>query len=85
MVRGPKASPLLFGFRGTPPIDIDALEDLVGRIAAMKHDLPQLQRLSLPLIHASEDGVHVLSASGSVAPVADARTAEFVRRMHDDA
>lgn len=85
MVRGPKASPLLFGFRGTPPIDIDALEDLVGRIAAMKHDLRQLQRLSLPLIHASEDGVHVLSASGSVAPVADARTAEFVRRMHDDA
>ncbi len=81
MVRAPRASPLLFGYRGSEQVDVAAVEDLLRRVAVMKDDLPQLQRLELSLVHASADGAHVLSARAWVAQQTDARTAEFVRRL----
>ncbi|MEI2819125.1 MAG: acetate--CoA ligase family protein [Marmoricola sp.] len=83
MVRAPKASPLLFGYRGSELVNVEALEDLLGRVALMKDELPQLQRLDLSLVHVSVAGAHVLSAHAWVAPVADARSSEFVRRLPD--
>lgn len=83
MVRAPKASPLLFGYRGSELVNVEALEDLLGRVALMKDELPQLQRLDLSLVHVSVAGAHVLSADAWVAPVADARSSEFVRRLPD--
>lgn len=81
MVREIKASPLFFGYRGSEPVDVGAIEDLILRIAQMKHDLPALQRIELSLVHASADGAHVLSARAWAAQLPDGRSDAFVRRL----
>ncbi len=80
-VRGIKAAPLLFGYRGSEQVDVPAVEDLIRRVAQLKMDLPQVSRLDLQLVHATAHGVSVLSASGRVEPVVDPRSDWFVRRL----
>ena len=41
LVRAPKAAPLLTGYRGSEPADLDALADLVLRVAALAEDVPR--------------------------------------------
>ncbi len=81
MVREIKAAPLLFGYRGGRAVDTGAIEDLLLRVAAMKDDLPQLRELELPLVIAGTEGVSVLTATGRVAPTANARSDWFARRL----
>ncbi|MCW2813259.1 MAG: CoA-binding domain protein [Nocardioides sp.] len=83
MVREVKSSPILFGYRGAEPVDIDAVEQLISRVAQMQNDLPQLSSVELSLVLAGAEGVTVLTASGRVAPVGDPRSDLFVRRMTD--
>jgi acyl-CoA synthetase (NDP forming) len=80
-VRSIKAAPLLFGYRGSELVDVEAVEDLIRRVAQVKIDLPQLSRLDLKLVHATATGVCVLHASGRVEPMADLRSDLFVRRL----
>jgi len=80
-VRGIKAAPLLFGYRGSEAVDVGAVEDLVRRVAQLKNDLPQVSRLDLDLVHATADGVSVLHAVARVDPVTDPRSDSFVRRL----
>lgn len=47
MVREPQAWPLLDGYRGSEPVDVAALEDLLLRIARLADDLPEVLALSL--------------------------------------
>lgn len=47
LVRGPRAWPLLDGWRGSEPVDTAALEDLLLRVARLADDLPEVLRLSL--------------------------------------
>ncbi|GGF32625.1 GNAT family N-acetyltransferase [Marmoricola endophyticus] len=82
MVREIRAAPLLFGFRGSPEVDVAALQDLLRRFAALKNDLPQLSAIDLGLVQVSEHGVCVLSVSGAVAPVPDVRSDWFTRRLN---
>ena len=42
LVRSLRASPLLFGYRGSPPVAVSALEDLLQRIARLAGHLPSL-------------------------------------------
>jgi acyl-CoA synthetase (NDP forming) len=81
MVREVKASPMLFGHRGAEMVDVDAVEQLLLRVAQLKHDLPQVHTLELNLILAGAHGATVLDARGRVAPVADARSDWYVRRL----
>ncbi|MDP3890166.1 GNAT family N-acetyltransferase [Nocardioides sp.] len=81
MVREIRASPLLFGHRGAEPIDVDAVESLVLRLARLKNDLPQVHAIRLPLVLASPDGLAVLTAEGEVRHVTDARSDWFARRL----
>ncbi len=81
MVREIKSSPMLFGYRGADPVDIEAVERLIGQVAQLKDDLPQVAVLSLSLVLAGVKGCAVLTASGRVAPVSDPRSDLFVRRM----
>ncbi|GAB3464301.1 bifunctional acetate--CoA ligase family protein/GNAT family N-acetyltransferase [Actinophytocola sediminis] len=60
LVRAPKAAPLLTGYRGGEPVDLDALADLVVRVAALAEDVPAVRWLALEPILASPDGVAVL-------------------------
>ncbi|RYU11947.1 bifunctional GNAT family N-acetyltransferase/acetate--CoA ligase family protein [Nocardioides iriomotensis] len=81
MVREIKAAPLLFGYRGSEKVDVDAVEWLLLRIAQLKNDLPQVRAVDLNLVLVGADGATVLNAVGRVEPVADARSDWFTRRM----
>jgi acyl-CoA synthetase (NDP forming) len=81
MVREIKASPLLFGYRGSEIVDVAEIERLVRQVAQLQHDLPQVRALQLPLVLAGAAGATVLGASVRVEPVKDPRSDWFVRRL----
>ena len=81
MVREIKASPLLFGYRGSEIVDVAEIERLVRQVAQLQHDLPQVRALQLPLVLAGAGGATVLGASVRVEPVKDPRSDWFVRRL----
>ncbi|HEV7896605.1 MAG TPA: GNAT family N-acetyltransferase [Planosporangium sp.] len=60
LVRAPRAAPLLTGYRGGAPVDLDALADLVFRVGRMADEHPQLHRLELNPVLARPDGLSVL-------------------------
>jgi acyl-CoA synthetase (NDP forming) len=59
LIRAPRTAPLLTGYGGTEPADLDALADLVLRVAALAEDLPEVRWLSLEPILVSAHGSHV--------------------------
>jgi len=81
MVREIKASPLLFGYRGSEEVDVAAVEHLLLRTAQLKNDLPQVSSVELNLVLVGVEGATVLNAAGRVQPVADARSDWFTRRL----
>jgi acyl-CoA synthetase (NDP forming)/ribosomal protein S18 acetylase RimI-like enzyme len=62
LVRAPKAAPLLTGYRGSEPVDLGALTELVLRVAALAEDVPQVRWLALEPILAAPGGAHVVGA-----------------------
>jgi acyl-CoA synthetase (NDP forming)/RimJ/RimL family protein N-acetyltransferase len=60
LVRAPRAAPLLTGYRGAAPVDLDALADLVLRVGRMADEHPQLHRLEINPVLARPDGLSVL-------------------------
>jgi hypothetical protein len=81
MVREIRSAPLLFGYRGSEKVDVDAVEHLLLRVAQLKNDLPQVRSLELNLVLVGPHGATVLNGIGRVEPVADARSDWFVRRL----
>jgi acyl-CoA synthetase (NDP forming)/ribosomal protein S18 acetylase RimI-like enzyme len=81
MVREVKAAPLLFGYRGSEQVDVDAVERLLLLVAQLKNDLPQVRSLEMNLVLVGAHGATVLNAVGRVEPVVDARSDWFVRRL----
>jgi acyl-CoA synthetase (NDP forming)/GNAT superfamily N-acetyltransferase len=62
LVRAPRAAPLLAGYRGTEPVDLAALEDLVLRVGRIAEDLPEVRSLVLDPVLASAEGAFVAGA-----------------------
>ncbi|MGA9748904.1 MAG: GNAT family N-acetyltransferase [Nocardioides sp.] len=85
MVREIKAAPLLFGYRGSEKVDVEAVEALLLRVAQLKNDLPQVRSLDLNLVLVGAAGATVLNAVGRVEPVSDARSDWFTRRLSTQA
>jgi acyl-CoA synthetase (NDP forming)/GNAT superfamily N-acetyltransferase len=83
MVREIRAAPLLSGYRGSAPVDIDAVEALLLKVAQLKNDLPEVRSLDLSLVLVSTKGAHVLSGEAWVEPAASARSGWFERRLND--
>jgi len=81
MVREIKASPLLFGYRGSEIVDVTEIERLVRRVAQIQNDLPQVRALDLPLVLAGASGAAVLGGAIRIEPVIDPRSDWFVRRL----
>ena len=81
MVREIRAAPLLFGYGGAPTVDVEAIEDVLQRLAHLKNDLPEVARLELTPAVASPDGVRIVDVNGRVVPAPDARADALVRRM----
>jgi acyl-CoA synthetase (NDP forming) len=60
LVRAPRSAPLLTGYRGSAPVDIDALEDLLLRIGTLAATVPELGELDLNPVIATPDGIAVV-------------------------
>lgn len=56
MVRGIKGYRLLSGYRGHPPADIEAIEDVLLRISRLVEDIPEISELDLNPIFALPPG-----------------------------
>jgi acyl-CoA synthetase (NDP forming) len=72
LVRAPRAWPLLDGYRGSEPVDVAALENLLLRVARLADDLPEVLRLRLePVIvgppHPWHGGASLVVAGGTCA------------------
>jgi acyl-CoA synthetase (NDP forming)/RimJ/RimL family protein N-acetyltransferase len=81
IVRDVKAAPLFFGYRGSEPVDVAALEKLIQRVARLKDDLPEVEALDLGLVLVGSDGADVLRASGRVTPTNYVRSDWYTRRL----
>jgi len=80
LIRTPGASPLLHGYGGTTPVDVDGLEDLLVRVGQLADDLPELADLRLEPVVVSPAGLAVLGARATLRR-ADARWDTATRRL----
>ncbi len=80
LVRSLRGSPLLFGYRGRPAVDVAAVEDLILRVGALADEIPEIVEMDLNPVVASAAGVVVLDVKIRVAPVGDRIPAD-IRRM----
>lgn len=62
-----RAAKLLYGHRGEPPCDTDAVADLLHRVSRLADDLPQIAELDLNPAIATPGGVTVVDARIRVA------------------
>lgn len=69
MVRELRTFPLLQGYRGSPPCDVEALEDLLVRVGALADDIPHVVELDLNPVRVYRQGLRVLDARVRVEPV----------------
>jgi acetate---CoA ligase (ADP-forming) len=80
LVRSLRGSQLLFGYRGRPAVNVDALEDLILRVGALADAFPEIVEMDLNPVVASADGVVVIDAKIRVA-APGARVPPDLRRM----
>ncbi len=80
LVQTPKTAPLLTGYAGAPPVDVDALVDLLVRVGLLADDIPELAELALEPVIVSTDGLAVLGAQAKLKS-APRRATEDVRRL----
>jgi acetyl coenzyme A synthetase (ADP forming)-like protein len=80
LVRSLRTSALLFGYRGSPPLDVPALEDLILRVAQLAQDLPEITEMDLNPVIVHEHGVVAVDAKVRCAPPVPSPPPEL-RRM----
>ncbi|GAA5044638.1 bifunctional acetate--CoA ligase family protein/GNAT family N-acetyltransferase [Streptomyces similanensis] len=68
MVRSIRTAPLLFGWRGSAPVDTPALEELLLRVSRLVDDHPEVVAVTLEPAVVAPHGVSVLSAGVRLAP-----------------
>lgn len=62
LVRDIKAAPVLFGYRGAPPVDVEALEELLLRLSQLAEELPAVSSVTLDPVVVTGEGISVLDA-----------------------
>jgi acyl-CoA synthetase (NDP forming)/GNAT superfamily N-acetyltransferase len=80
MIRDVRASPLLFGYRGAPPADLVALEQLLHRLSRLTDDLSEVAFLELDPVLVAPQGLAVLKATARIAP-STGRADWYTRRL----
>ncbi|MFE1860566.1 bifunctional acetate--CoA ligase family protein/GNAT family N-acetyltransferase [Streptomyces anandii] len=68
MIRSIRTAPLLFGWRGSAPVDTPALEELLLRVSWLVHDHPEVVAVTLEPAVVAPRGVSVLGAAVRLAP-----------------
>lgn len=63
LVRSIRAAPILFGWRGSEPVDTTALEELLLRVSLLVDDLPEVVAVDLEPVVVAARGLTVLGAS----------------------
>jgi acetyl coenzyme A synthetase (ADP forming)-like protein len=72
LVRSLRGSPLLTGYRGSTPVDMATVEDLVLRVARLAEQFPEIAELDLNPVIATPAGVVAVDAKIRLAPPAPA-------------
>ncbi|MFE9562811.1 GNAT family N-acetyltransferase [Streptomyces sp. NPDC006487] len=67
LIRSIRTAPLLFGWRGSDPVDTPALEELLLRLSRLVDDHPEVVGVVLEPVVVATEGLSVLSASVRVA------------------
>ncbi|MFG2358247.1 GNAT family N-acetyltransferase [Streptomyces sp. NPDC048521] len=68
LVRSIRTAPLLFGWRGSTPVDTPALEELLLRVSRLVDDHPEVVAVTLEPVVVAPHGVSVLDATVRLAP-----------------
>ncbi|GAA0576520.1 GNAT family N-acetyltransferase [Streptomyces crystallinus] len=68
LVRSIRTAPLLFGWRGSAPVDTAALEELLLRVSRLVDDHPEVVAVSLEPVVVAQQGLSVLGAGLRLAP-----------------
>ncbi|MER6271843.1 GNAT family N-acetyltransferase [Streptomyces sp900105755] len=68
LVRSIRTAPLLFGWRGSAPVDTPALEELLLRVSRLVDDHPEVVAVTLEPVVVAPQGVNVLGATVRLAP-----------------
>ncbi|WP_327352927.1 bifunctional acetate--CoA ligase family protein/GNAT family N-acetyltransferase [Streptomyces sp. NBC_01304] len=68
LIRAIRTAPLLFGWRGSAPVDTRALEELLLRVSRLVDDHPEVVAVALEPVIVAQQGLSVLSASVRLAP-----------------
>jgi acetyl coenzyme A synthetase (ADP forming)-like protein len=80
LVRSVRGSALLFGYRGSTPADVAALEYLLLRVAQLASDIPDIAELDLNPVIVSSRGAAAVDVKIRVAP-ADPDPDPAIRRL----
>ncbi|MFG2987100.1 GNAT family N-acetyltransferase [Streptomyces sp. NPDC048258] len=67
LIRSIRTAPLLFGWRGSDPVDTPVLEELLLRLSRLVDDHPEVIGVSLEPVVVATEGLSVLSATVRVA------------------
>ncbi|WP_327590282.1 GNAT family N-acetyltransferase [Nonomuraea sp. NBC_00507] len=81
LVRSVRATPLLFGEYGYPPVAVDALEELLVRVGRLANDLPEVARLDLDQVLVGESDAMILGARATLRTPAGPRLDGGPRRL----
>ncbi|MEU8974937.1 GNAT family N-acetyltransferase [Streptomyces monashensis] len=68
LVRAIRTAPLLFGWRGSTPVDTPALEELLLRVSRLVDDHPEVVAVTLEPVVVAPHGAGVLGATVRLAP-----------------
>lgn len=71
MWRSLRAAPLLTGYRGAPPVDTRAVEDLLLRLGRLAEDLPEIAELDLNPVMIGPDGAVTVDAKLRLAHITE--------------
>ncbi|MFB9391098.1 GNAT family N-acetyltransferase [Streptomyces coeruleoprunus] len=67
-IRSIRTAPLLFGWRGSAPVDTAALEELLLRVSRLVDDHPEIVAVALEPVVVAPQGLAVLGATVRLAP-----------------
>jgi hypothetical protein len=68
LVRALRSSPLLFGYRGAPAVNVAALEELLVRVGRLAEAIPEIAEMDLNPVIVSPTGVVAVDAKLRLAP-----------------
>jgi len=80
LIRAPGASPMLTGHRGSEPVNLAALEELLLRVGQLADEHPEIGELVLDPVIATRHGLAILDASVTLTNP-DVRTDPGARRL----